>query len=58
MFLYISGRRFAEQEMYVLLSRLLQNFRIEWPHEEDMGQYYNMLLWPDKPAQFRFIPRR
>ena len=58
LFLFLfAGRRFAEQEMYVLISRLLQNFRIEWPHDNNMDQCYNMLLWPDKPAQFKLVPR-
>jgi len=52
-----AGRRFAEQEMYVLIIKILQNFRIEWNHTEEMKQTYNMLLKPSVPAQFTFVQR-
>ena len=52
----ISGRRFAEQEMYVMIIKLLQKFELEW-HHEPMSQEYRMLLVPDKPAQFTFKDR-
>lgn len=51
-----AGRRFAEQEMYVLLARMLQNFKIEW-HGEEMTQKYQVLMVPDNPATFTFIDR-
>lgn len=51
-----AGRRFAEQELYILLGRMLQNFKIEW-HGEDMTQKYQVLMVPDKPATFTFIDR-
>lgn len=51
-----SGRRFAEQELYVLLGRMLQNFKIEW-HGKDMTQKYQVLMVPDKPATFTFVDR-
>jgi hypothetical protein len=44
--------------MQVMLMRLLQNFRIEWPNPEQMRQRYCMLLTPDQPAQFKFVPRQ
>ena len=52
-----TGKRFAEQEMHVFLIRLLQNFRVEWRESVTMAQKYNMLLTPDVPANFTFIPR-
>lgn len=52
-----AGRRFAEQEMYVFLVKLLQNFRVTWPNKQPMKQKYEMLLRPDIPATFRFEPR-
>lgn len=55
-YIFIKGRRFAEQEMYVLLGRMLQNFKIEW-HGEDMTQKYQVLMVPAKPATFTFIDR-
>lgn len=51
-----AGRRFAEQEMYVLLSKILQNFKLEW-HAPDMDQRFQMLMTPDRPATFTFIDR-
>lgn len=51
-----AGRRFAEQDMWVAIARLLQHFRIEYRHGE-MAQTYRLLLRPDKPAQFAFIDR-
>jgi len=43
--------------MYVFLVKLLQNFRVMWPNEQPMKQKYEMLLRPDIPATFRFVPR-
>ncbi|VDH98564.1 cytochrome P450, family 49, subfamily A [Mytilus galloprovincialis] len=51
-----AGRRFAEQELYVLLGRMLQNFKIEW-HGKEMTQKYQVLMVPDKPATFTFVDR-
>ena len=52
-----TGRRFAEQEMSVLIVKLLQNFRLKWPTSDVMEQRYNMLLTPDRQADIQFIPR-
>ncbi|XP_014662612.1 PREDICTED: probable cytochrome P450 CYP44 [Priapulus caudatus] len=51
-----AGRRFAEQDMWVLIARLLQRYRIEYRHGQ-MEQIYRLLLRPDKPAQFAFVDR-
>ncbi|KAL5015473.1 hypothetical protein ScPMuIL_009743 [Solemya velum] len=51
-----AGRRFAEQEMYVVISKLLQRYRLEW-HHEDLNQKFQMLMIPDKPATFTFVDR-
>ncbi len=51
-----AGKRFAEQEMYAMLIKLLQRYRVEWPHAEEMGQLYNMLLTLDMDKPFRFVP--
>ena len=40
----------------MLLSRMLQNFKVEW-HGEDMQLKYQVLMVPDKPATFTFIDR-
>lgn len=51
-----AGRRFAEQDMAVLLTRILQNFRLEW-HHPPMGLKYMTLNVPDCPARYTFIHR-
>ncbi|XP_060598310.1 probable cytochrome P450 CYP44 [Ruditapes philippinarum] len=45
-----AGRRFAEQEMYVVIIKLLQNFRLEWRKSSDLGQKYQILMVPDAPV--------
>ena len=55
--------RFAEQDLYVVLARLLQRFRLQYRGEAEqdrteMGQVYNTLLFPDRPLRIRFKPRR
>ncbi|XP_070575854.1 probable cytochrome P450 49a1 isoform X2 [Ptychodera flava] len=51
------GRRFAEQEIQILLAKLIKAFRIEW-HHQPMTQLFQLLNAPDVPAQFTFIDRR
>ena len=51
------GRRLAEQEMYVTISKLIQSYRLEWNQPEPMGQEYFLTLRPDQPANFTFVPR-
>ena len=55
--------RFAEQDLYLVLGRMLQAFRLEYGGEAEqdrteMGQVYNTLLFPDRPLRIRFKPRR
>ncbi|XP_065560810.1 probable cytochrome P450 12a5, mitochondrial [Artemia franciscana] len=50
------GRRLAEQEMWLLTTKVLQSFRIEW-HHEDMDCITRTVNVPDQPLQFRFIDR-
>ena len=52
------GRRFAEQDLFILLTTILRRFRLEYPDDGDeMGQMYNILLFPDRPVRVRFIKR-
>ncbi|XP_041347656.1 probable cytochrome P450 CYP44 [Gigantopelta aegis] len=51
-----AGRRFAEQELYVLLTKILLKYQIQWHHGK-MGQKYEILMVPDCPAQFSFVKR-
>ena len=50
------GRRFAELEAYILIMKIIQNFKVEY-HHEDIGVLYATLLRPDKPFKFRFVER-
>jgi len=53
-----AGRRFAEQDLYVVLARILQKFTLEYPHGSGMGQVYHTLLWPDRPVRVQFNDRK
>uniref|UniRef100_A0A8W8N4Z2 Cytochrome P450 10 n=1 Tax=Magallana gigas TaxID=29159 RepID=A0A8W8N4Z2_MAGGI len=50
------GRRFAEQEMYILLTKIVQNYKVEYRHGS-VEPLLNMVMSPDRPLQFSFIPR-
>ncbi|KAL3853185.1 hypothetical protein ACJMK2_016750 [Sinanodonta woodiana] len=52
-----AGRRFAEQEMYVLLTRILQRFKLQW-HYPEMGQTFKMLMVPNCPVRVTFLDRK
>uniref|UniRef100_T1JHA1 Cytochrome P450 n=1 Tax=Strigamia maritima TaxID=126957 RepID=T1JHA1_STRMM len=53
------GRRFAEQDLYVLLCRVLQNFRLEYnPNDSPMEQVYGTLMFPDRVPRIAFKPRK
>lgn len=51
-----AGRRFAEQEMYVVISKVLQNFRLEWKFP-DLSQKFQILMVPDAPIHVTFNDR-
>ena len=48
------GRRIAELEIEVLISRLLREFRIEW-HQPDLKYKSITINIPDGPLKFRLI---
>ncbi|XP_063441953.1 cytochrome P450 10-like [Mytilus trossulus] len=50
------GRRFAEQEMYIMLTKIIQNFKLEY-HHEDIEPILNTVMTPDRPLRLKFIPR-
>jgi len=53
-----TGMRLAEQEMRLVIIKLLQNFRLDWPTDEpELRQEYVMLLRPERPARVQFTPR-
>jgi len=52
-----AGRRFAEQDLYVVLARIIQKFRLDNPLGSDMGQVYHTLLWPDRSVSLELMER-
>ncbi|CAG0903867.1 unnamed protein product [Cyprideis torosa] len=50
------GRRFAELEMWILLTKLLRKYRFEW-HYGNLGMCTRLVNIPDQPLRFRLIPR-
>ncbi|XP_076450255.1 cytochrome P450 302a1, mitochondrial-like isoform X2 [Babylonia areolata] len=52
------GRRFAEQEYSLALIKILQNFRVEYAHTEDVWYEMCVVNKPMTPLKFRFVPRK
>ena len=52
-----AGRRFAEQDLYVLLARVVHRFHLSYSSPPELGQTYHTLLWPDRPLTVRFMDR-
>ncbi|GAB1606457.1 cytochrome P450 10-like [Argonauta hians] len=50
------GRRIAEQELFILMTKIIQNFRLEY-HHEDVQPVLNTVMTPDRPLRIKFIPR-
>ncbi|RUS76286.1 hypothetical protein EGW08_015958 [Elysia chlorotica] len=50
------GRRFAEQELVLMLAKILTRYRLEW-HYGKMHQRFRMLLIPDQEVKVKFIRR-
>ena len=48
------GKRFAELEIQMATSKLLQNFHIEWAADYDMETVNDLINTPDKPLIFKF----
>jgi len=51
------GKRFAELEVYILLSKIIQKFRVSWPHK-DLGKVTRTLTIPDAPLRYVFQDRQ
>jgi len=53
-----AGRRYAEQDLHIALTRILQRFRLELVQPSaKMERIYSTLLFPKHPLRLRFIPR-
>ncbi|GFR62459.1 cytochrome P450 CYP44D1 [Elysia marginata] len=50
------GRRLAEQELVMMLAKILTRYRLEW-HYGKLHQHFRMLLIPDQEVKVKFIRR-
>ena len=48
------GRRFAELEVFTFMSKMLQNFTIEW-HHDPLEYKVATLTYPSSPLRFTLI---
>lgn len=49
------GRRIAEQQISIVLIKILQHFRLEYYHE-DVQPELKLIMTPDRPVRIQFIP--
>lgn len=50
------GRRFAEQEMHIALTKIVQNFNLQY-EREPVHATLNTVMTPDRPLVIKFEPR-
>ncbi|XP_041357475.1 cytochrome P450 10-like [Gigantopelta aegis] len=50
------GRRFAEHEMHMALSKIVQNFQLGYNHD-DVEPILMTVMTPDQPVKISFTPR-
>ncbi|XP_052774681.1 cytochrome P450 10-like [Mya arenaria] len=50
------GRRFAEQEIHIILTKIVQNFRLQYDREP-VEATLNTVMTPDRPMVIKFVPR-
>ncbi|XP_076361606.1 putative cytochrome P450 12a5, mitochondrial [Tachypleus tridentatus] len=50
------GKRIAEQEILVLVTKILRRFTVEY-HHEDIDCYTRLVNVPDKPLRYQFVER-
>lgn len=48
------GKRIAEMEIEVFISRLLRNYKLEW-HHDDLGVKASLVVTPDGDLKFKMI---
>ena len=42
----------------MVLARIIQRFKLDYPKGEEMNQTYHTLLFPDRPVRVQFSERR
>jgi len=52
-----AGRRFAEQDLYTVLARIIARYELEIENER-VGQIYHTLLFPDQNLNIKFKDRK
>nr|QGQ60786.1 CYP44 [Eurytemora pacifica] len=52
-----AGRRFAEQDLYVVIARIISRFKLTMPSGPPVNQIYHTLLFPDTPLHIKFQSR-
>ncbi|XP_076061210.1 putative cytochrome P450 49a1 [Oratosquilla oratoria] len=50
------GRRIAEQELYTILTRILQRYTVKYYHK-DIGVVTRLVFVPSEPLKFTFVDR-
>ena len=50
------GKRFAEQEVSIMIAKLMQNFKVEW-HNKDLVIKSETISKPYSPLEFTFLDR-
>ncbi len=51
------GKRFAEQEVAIMVAKIMQNFRIEWHNASDLVIKTETITKPYTPLEFTFVDR-
>ncbi|XP_071958319.1 1,25-dihydroxyvitamin D(3) 24-hydroxylase, mitochondrial-like [Antedon mediterranea] len=50
------GRRLAENSVYLMLSKIIRKFKVEW-HHEDMDLRFRIVNAPSVPLRYKFVER-
>ena len=52
------GRRVPELEQYLLLTRIVQNYQLLYPADEEIGRtVHGITIIPDRPLRLQFVKR-
>ena len=51
------GRRLAEQEIYLAITKIVQTFKLDYAGSENVDIIQKSMLIPDRPVKIKFTPR-
>lgn len=54
--MHFLGRRFAEQDLKVLLTQIVSSFKLESVAKSPLEHVYETLLFPVEPIGVKFVP--